>query len=209
MKEENKKKLKKLKREASLIAVLTLVWVWIKDFITFNINYELIILAFGTSLVYIATQIEFILRSEDGKDISMDQKKEITFAMGCLWFYLILLGILFLAIIPSQIRCLNEFFSGAVPTISIRNMLEILGTIIPVWAALGIFIGGIFIITLKNWSRLLVIYSCLVINLEIVYMVVTSGHQSIDNYLAVGSIFIACSLPPLFLIHPKVKNRFK
>ena len=95
MKDENKRKLKKLKRLASLVAALTLVWVWIKDFITFNINYEQIILVLGMSLVYIITQIEFILRSEEGKDISMDQKKEITFAMGFLWCYLIFLGILF------------------------------------------------------------------------------------------------------------------
>lgn len=209
MKESNKKKLKKLKRLASLAAALTLAWVWMRDFITFNIDYELIILALGMALVYIITQIEFILRSEEGKDISMDQKKEITFAMGCLWVYLIFLGILFLAIIPSQIRYLHKIFGGIAPTISIGHMLGIFGTIIPVLAAIGIFLGGIFIVTLREWSRLLVIYSCFIINLEIIYIVVTSGHQPIDNYLAVDSIFIACSLPPLFFIHPKVKSRFK
>lgn len=208
MKEENKKKLKKLKRLASLAAALTLVWVWIKDFITFNIDYEQIILALGMSLVYIITQIEFILRSEEGKDISTDQKKEITFAMGCLWFYLIFLGILFLAIIPSQIRCLHKILSGAAPTIPISHMLEILGTIIPVLAAIGIFSGGIFIVTLREWSRLLVIYSCLGINFEIIYLMIAEFPAAKDFYLFYGFVFMLCALPVFLLTRPKIKDQF-
>ena len=208
MKDENKRKLKKLKRLASLVAALTLVWVWIKDFITFNINYEQIILVLGMSLVYIITQIEFILRSEEGKDISMDQKKEITFAMGFLWCYLIFLGILFLAIIPSQIRYLNKILGGAAPTVSFSHMLEILGTIIPVFGALGIFVGGVFIITLKNWSRLLVIYSCLGINLEIMHMMITGWSKAEEVHLFISLVFVLCAFPVFFLVHPKIKDQF-
>lgn len=208
MKEENKKKLKKLKRLASLVAALTLAWVLIKDFITFNIDYEQIILALGMSLVYIITQIEFIVRSEEGKDISTDQKKEITFAMDCLWFYLIFLGILFLAIIPSQIRCLNKILSGPVPIISISHMLEFLGTIIPVLAALGIFVGGIFIITLKNWSRRLVIYACFGINFEIIYLMIAEFPAAKDFYLFLGLVFTLCALPVFLLTRPKIKDQF-
>ncbi len=208
MKEENKKKLNRLKRLASLVAALTLVWVWIKDFMTFNIHCEQIILALGMSLVYIITQIEFILRSEGGKDISMDQKKKITFAMGCLWFYLIFLGILFLVIIPSQIWHLNKIFSGAVPTISISHMLEISGTIILVLAALGIFVGGIFIITLKNWSRRLVIYACLGINFEIIYLMIAGFPAAKDFHLFLGFVFMLCALPVFLLTRPKIKDQF-
>lgn len=208
MKEKNKRKLKRLKHLASLVAVLTLVWIWIKDFIRFNIDYEKIILALGMSLVYIITQIEFILRSEDGKDVPRDQKKEITFAIGFLWYYLILLGIFSLAIIPSQTQYLNKIFTGATPVISIGHMIETLGAIIPVLGALGIFVGGMFIITLKNWSRLLVIYSCLGIDLEIMYMMIAGWSRTKEIHLFISFVFVLCALPALFLAWPKIKDQF-
>ena len=76
MKEENKKKLKKLELLGYLIVTFFLVLLGINDFVALKINYGKLMLVLLMSLTYITLQITLILRSEGRKGITVNQKRD-------------------------------------------------------------------------------------------------------------------------------------
>jgi len=138
-----------------------------------------------------------------------EENKKKSFIIKSLWVYLIILGIFFLAIIPPQIRYLNHILNQNPHDVGFNSIVSVIGTIIPIFVAVGIFVGGICIISLKNWTRLLVIYSCVGINLEIIYMSIAWISKIKDLYLFFGIVFILCGIPVFYLTRPKVKEQFK
>ncbi len=208
MREENKKKLQKLKVFGYVISLLTVMWIWLKDFVDLYIHYEAVVLILGASVVYMSSQIALILKSEQDKKNLMNFDKR-TLAIGFLWFYVLFLGILFIAIIPPQIRYLIQALKTNLFDSVFAYAITIAGIIVPILVALGIFVGGMFLISLKNWSRLLVIYSCLGIDLEIAYIILMGWSEGREFHLFLGFVFLLCAFPIFFLTHSKIRDQFK